>query len=209
MTGLQATTISPSSSSSRRSTPWVDGCWGPMLMWSVCFGGVIPNTEPLGPINFSRHREVHGLTADRLVATKRVARPVVGQHDPSQVGVTGEAHTKEVVDLTLVPIGAGEDRRNARGVGSGAGFQPQPGVFAQRVEKVLQVEAIISLGIVDRRQIDEAAEAVLISEHHGDLGDLLDANTQVRNAIGGRAALGRRAGNLEPLQSLSHRRSRP
>ena len=32
MIGLVRTTVSPWSSSMSRSTPWVDGCWGPMLM---------------------------------------------------------------------------------------------------------------------------------------------------------------------------------
>ena len=32
MTGLERVTISPSSSSTSRSTPWVDGCCGPMFM---------------------------------------------------------------------------------------------------------------------------------------------------------------------------------
>ena len=32
MIGLVRSTVSPSSSSIRRSTPWVDGCCGPMLM---------------------------------------------------------------------------------------------------------------------------------------------------------------------------------
>ena len=31
MMGLVRTTVSPSSSIMRRSTPWVDGCWGPKL----------------------------------------------------------------------------------------------------------------------------------------------------------------------------------
>src|SRR3954462_12795121 len=35
MCGMQRTTVSPSSSSTRRSTPCVAGCWGPMLM-SIC-----------------------------------------------------------------------------------------------------------------------------------------------------------------------------
>ena len=32
ITGLHRMTVSPSSSKSRRSTPWVEGCCGPMLM---------------------------------------------------------------------------------------------------------------------------------------------------------------------------------
>src|SRR5262245_48043924 len=35
MCGMQRTTVSPSSSSTRRSTPWVAGCCGPRLM-SMC-----------------------------------------------------------------------------------------------------------------------------------------------------------------------------
>src|SRR5215469_1002215 len=31
MSGSAATTVSPSSSSKTRNTPWVDGCWGPIL----------------------------------------------------------------------------------------------------------------------------------------------------------------------------------
>src|SRR5258705_4417104 len=32
MSGVALTTISPSSTSSSRKTPWVDGCWGPIEM---------------------------------------------------------------------------------------------------------------------------------------------------------------------------------
>src|SRR5438876_613166 len=35
MTGRHETTYSPSSSKTSRSTPWVEGCWGPMLMIMV------------------------------------------------------------------------------------------------------------------------------------------------------------------------------
>src|SRR5688572_20075253 len=38
MIGLVRSTVSPSSSSMRRSTPWVLGCWGPMLMIIVSSG---------------------------------------------------------------------------------------------------------------------------------------------------------------------------
>ena len=33
MYGMQSVITSPSSFSMRRSTPWVDGCWGPMLTY--------------------------------------------------------------------------------------------------------------------------------------------------------------------------------
>ena len=40
-------------------------------------------------------------------------------------------HAEEIVDFALVPVGAGEDRGDARGVVSGVGFQPQPAVVGQ------------------------------------------------------------------------------
>ena len=40
MIGLVRSTVSPSSSSMSRSTPWVDGCCGPMLMIMVSLVGV-------------------------------------------------------------------------------------------------------------------------------------------------------------------------
>ena len=39
MTALVRSTNSPSSSSMSRSTPWVEGCWGPMLMIIVSSSG--------------------------------------------------------------------------------------------------------------------------------------------------------------------------
>ena len=35
MPGRMLFTVSPSHSTIRRSTPWVEGCWGPMLMTRV------------------------------------------------------------------------------------------------------------------------------------------------------------------------------
>ena len=49
MIGLQRVTVSPSSSSSSRSTPWVEGCWGPMLMImrSGAEGGAVAASDSL------------------------------------------------------------------------------------------------------------------------------------------------------------------
>ena len=46
MTGLVRSTVSPSSSSISRSTPWVDGCWGPMLMIMVSSSGRSTSMSP-------------------------------------------------------------------------------------------------------------------------------------------------------------------
>ena len=46
MTGFARTTVSPSSSIMMRSTPWVDGCCGPMLMIIVWLS---PSSSGQGP----------------------------------------------------------------------------------------------------------------------------------------------------------------
>src|SRR5918911_382714 len=102
MTGRQCTTTSPSSTSSTRSTPCVDGCWGPMLTFSSsrASGLAVSVTRVHAP----RHGEVDGLRAERLGASKRMAAPFVGQHDASQLGVALKVDTEQVVHLALVPV---------------------------------------------------------------------------------------------------------
>src|SRR5713101_5977788 len=108
MTGRQWTTTSPSRSSSSRSTPCVDGCWGPMLTVSssrFSVGGLVAAIHP------PRDGEVDGLCAKRFRASQRVALPVVWQHDPCQIRVTFELDAEQVEQLTLVPVRASDDRR--------------------------------------------------------------------------------------------------
>src|SRR5919199_3274933 len=122
MTGRQRTTTSPSSTSSSRSTPWVDGCCGPMLTVSSsrCSSGLTSSVEPTSwvlvpgvpgrtsasarTIDVSRDGEVDGLRPEGFGASQRVALPVIGQHDALQVGVALEANTEQVEQLALVPV---------------------------------------------------------------------------------------------------------
>src|ERR671931_416164 len=105
MTGRHWTTTSPSSTSSSRSTPCVDGCCGPMLTVnsSRCSLRV-----SVAAIHVSGDGEVDRLGAERLGPAQRVALPVVGQHDAAQVRVTVEADPEQVEHLALVPVGAGD-----------------------------------------------------------------------------------------------------
>src|SRR5688572_8024693 len=45
ITGLSATTVSPSSSMISRSTPWVEGCCGPMLIVIVLNSGAVAGAD--------------------------------------------------------------------------------------------------------------------------------------------------------------------
>src|SRR5579884_890435 len=136
MTGRQLTTSSPSTVSSRRSTPWVDGCCGPMLMCSssrwASGGGptwATPTSWVLVPgvpgrtsasvwvsvcaIDASRDGEIDRFGAERFGAPQRIPLPIVGQHDAAQVGMPIEADAEQVVDLAFVPVGAGDARGDA------------------------------------------------------------------------------------------------
>src|SRR5215472_10026264 len=99
MTGRQWTTTSPSSTSSSRRTPCVEGCCGPMLTVSSSLG-----EDSACAIDRPSDREVDGFAADRLAAAERVAAPVVGQHDAGQIGMPRELDAEEVEHFTLVPV---------------------------------------------------------------------------------------------------------
>src|SRR5438552_18742958 len=63
ITGLMETTFSPSSSITRRSTPWVEGCCGPMLIVMVLNSGVVAMAieSGAGAARFGRRRRLaHG-----------------------------------------------------------------------------------------------------------------------------------------------------
>src|SRR5436305_6036972 len=111
MIGLQATTFSPSSSSTTRSTPCVEGCCGPMFSVIVSLRTVanFPGCELLQ--RRRRHgaprrvvRERHLFVAERGILAQRPADPVLGQQDAGEVRVARERDAVEVVRLALVPV---------------------------------------------------------------------------------------------------------
>src|SRR5258706_11388126 len=111
MIGLAPTMVSPSSSSATRSTPWVEGCCGPMLRVIVSLrteldllgrellelgGGLHPVGRVVG--------EGDLLVAERRVLAQRPAHPVLGQQDAGEVRVARELDAVEVERLALVPV---------------------------------------------------------------------------------------------------------
>src|SRR5260370_31620065 len=102
---------SPPNTSSNRSSPWVDGCCGPMLTVSSSRPPSSARTSAEGEstsvpaIGLPCHREINRLRAERLRAAQGVAAPVVGEHDAAQIGVALELNAEEVEELALVPVG--------------------------------------------------------------------------------------------------------
>ena len=101
MSGMMRTMVSPSISSSRRSTPCVDGCCGPMfrtIVWS-CDG----SSTGVGFMCAISD------TLDGIVLAERMAFPVFRHHDARQVGMAIEANAEQVEDLALEEVRARPD----------------------------------------------------------------------------------------------------
>src|SRR4051794_2983241 len=116
MCGTHRTTVSPSRSSTSRSTPCVDGCCGPMFRVSVSVApiGYRPSFGAGGSsaarnemlLNNFLHVVVQDhrpLPHDGVVLAERVTIPIVRQLDAAEVGMTLEDDAEEIVDLALRP----------------------------------------------------------------------------------------------------------
>src|SRR5277367_5119881 len=97
MSGTIFSTVSPSISMTRRSTPWVDGCCGPMLRTmvvspepSTTWGSSSEPVETNSVIGRDRCLSL-AVALHWLILAQRVAFPFVGHYDAAQVGVSGEA----------------------------------------------------------------------------------------------------------------------
>src|SRR5574337_1527660 len=102
MCGAHRTMISPSSSRTRRSTPWVLGCWGPILMVMVRRS---VTGRPLFP---PFRRGLH-----RVVLPERESLPRFRHEDPPEIGMALKANAEHIEYFTLVPIGGTPDGRDA------------------------------------------------------------------------------------------------
>src|SRR4030066_31131 len=187
MSGMQLTTTSPSSSNSRRSTPWVLGCCGPMLSSIVSPSSARPETRclssstvasicvrpigcPFGSLPRVRLAavdlvEVEGeldlFIALRLVLPQRMSHPVVGHQNPAQIRMAGEGDSEKVEEFPLVPVGGGKHRLEAGELG-GIPFetrvQPQKDVVGKAVEAVQDREAGFGRPSIAGRQGGQGVE---------------------------------------------------
>src|SRR5512147_3127535 len=89
MMGSTLSTTSLSTASFSRSTPWVLGCWGPMLR-PISLNATVPPPE-------------------REVFAQRMALELVRHVDAAQAGMAYEADAEHVKGLPLGPIGGAVD----------------------------------------------------------------------------------------------------
>src|SRR5689334_3895076 len=127
MSGIASFITSPSARTTKRSTPCVDGCCGPML--SVMSSVVSPpptasrctsTSNPESPIAsglqqaLPRRRDAVVLLRLDEVLAQRVPRPVLRHEDATEVGMAGEGDPEQVEDLPLLPVGRAPHRGDAR-----------------------------------------------------------------------------------------------
>src|SRR5262245_26751564 len=148
MSGIASFMTSPSARTTKRSTPCVDGCCGPMLSVMSSVARPPPGvsrwtstSKPASPISspsalqeaFARRGDAVVLLGLDEVLPERVPRPVLRHEDAAEVRMALEADAEEVEDLALFPFRvcphAGEAREHgvvARRIGLQHELMPMP-----------------------------------------------------------------------------------
>src|SRR5881397_1864512 len=128
MSGMASFITSPSARTTKRSTPCVEGCCGPMVrvMSSVerppsLVSRCTSTSNPARPISASRLQQALPRRRDAVVLlgldevlAQRMARPVLGHEDAAEVRVVLEGDSEQVEHLPLLPLGGVPHARDAR-----------------------------------------------------------------------------------------------
>jgi hypothetical protein len=108
MSGSTSTTVSPSSTVFRWSTPWVEGVVGPDVDEHRIGVGSLAAVVLLEGVGVLTEGDDLWLGLV-VIQRERVALPGLGQEDPAEVGVVLVLDTDEVVGLPLVPVSGSID----------------------------------------------------------------------------------------------------
>src|SRR2546422_6092544 len=125
MSGMASFITSPSARTTKRSTPCVEGCCGPMLrvMSSVArppsrVSRCTSTSNPARPISpsrlqqaFPRRRDTMVLLGLDEVLAQGMPRPVLRHEDAAQVRVAVEDDAEKVEHLALLPVGVAPHNR--------------------------------------------------------------------------------------------------
>src|SRR5213080_2521160 len=128
MSGMACFITSPSARTTKRSTPCVQGCWGPMLrvMSSVArppsrVSRCTSTSNPARPISASRLQQALPRRRDAVVLlgldevlAQRMPRPVLGHEDAAEVRMALEGDAEQVEHLPLLLLGGAPYGRHAR-----------------------------------------------------------------------------------------------
>src|SRR5947209_15932054 len=114
--------VSPSISSTKRRTPCVDGCCGPMLRtmecsptpavpccWASAMTSSTPGRIMSGAAVGDIGETFLPVPFDRVVLAQGMALPVGGHHNAGEAGMAGEVDAEQVEDLALIEVRRGPD----------------------------------------------------------------------------------------------------
>src|SRR5256714_11146339 len=220
MSASASRTISPSSLSRTRSTPWVLGWCGPMLSSihsasGSCSGPIgswamsVLTTDGVGlqPFEFLI-AEDHRLPKRDVILAQRKPLPGRWHEDAPQVGVPVERDAEQVPGLAFVPVRRGPDRSQTGHVGIGhrrGGLETDPGLVGQRAHLQAGGEGGAAGWHVGRRRMEEVVEPLLNLEVPRDVDQRagFDYHAEVASEV--RALLQRR---FEALADPLHERTR-
>src|SRR5208283_2233807 len=100
--------FSPSSLRMTRSTPWVEGCCGPMLRTNSVESRKVESGILASLAAFNSQAFLHPalvLLNNGVVLAQRITLPFLGHQDAPHIRVPGELDAEHVEHLALEPIG--------------------------------------------------------------------------------------------------------
>src|SRR5271157_1092001 len=162
MKGTDFFMISPSSSSTILSTPWVAGCCGPMLMvMNLVSATVACPLFFLTQLNNERFVEVR--TFHREILSQGMPLELFIKENPSQIWMALKPNTEHVINLPLEPLGCFPDAR--RSGDAFAIFEPhlhrEPHLVLERIEKIDEFEAWSLFVVVNTKKIGQHVESTV------------------------------------------------
>lgn len=100
------------------------------------------------------------VTSKREVLAERVAVETVISHNATKIGVSNEEDTKQIVNLTLVPVGTIVEttERRDRGGLVGVGLDTDTGVVADGKHVVDDLETLVTSRVVDSSDVADRGE---------------------------------------------------
>src|SRR5574337_1157704 len=120
MYGMISVTTSPSSFNSRRSTPCVLGCCGPMLTYISSIVSWVRSAISIScgficlpQLKTSLKRLVRNQPFVLIVLAQRIPHPVFREQDPSEIRMTIEADPHHVEGLPFMPVRRSPQRYHA------------------------------------------------------------------------------------------------
>src|ERR1017187_6473696 len=149
MSGRHFTMVSPSSSSSRRSTPCVEGCCGPMFRLMLRGFAPLAATAAdsgigVATVSLTFVPASNPIARYAVILAQRMPFPIVRQHDTPQIRMVPEAHAEQIERFPLEPVRAAPHFRHGidlRIAARQAALQAQPLIPVERVQMIHHLES--------------------------------------------------------------------